>query len=648
MKINRKIMSHKVSVALSHLTFVICSLSFGVALTSCDDNDKESAYEASFDATLSTPVVTDVRATSAYVTADYSGKATGMVKKGFCYSENAEPTILDRVTDGSMETRLQGLTASTTYYLRAYAYCAGKTVYSEIVSFTTPEITDADLLEQYVCPSYADDYRSISSWDLRDKWNLANVHDPSVMLAEDGYYYMYCTDAGFGNPQAGHGHFHCRRSKNMVDWEYLGATMADVPEWIPGKLNEIRAAMGLAASTTDFSKCGFWAPCARKVNDGLYRMYYAITIDGTIDGDGTWGERAFIGLMETTNPADVTSWEDKGFVITNYSDKELNFRVPADSYTKCYFKFNAIDPTYIITPEGQHWLIYGSWHCGFAAVQLNPETGKTIVSPLPNPWGSANEAAYGKRVASRRSSYNLTSDGWHRWQASEAPEVVYRDGWYYLFMAYDALDVPYNTRVVRSRNINGPYSGVNGTNVTEGGDAYPILTHPYKFGFDNGWVGIAHCAVWNDGNDNWYYASQARFPETAGGNAPNAVMLGHVRSIRWTKAGWPVVMPERYGAVPQVEITDADIVGTWDHIDLSYSASVQKGSQVMTFGADHKIAGGPWNGSTWSFDPETNTLTANGVELLLQREVDWEAAPRRVTIVYAGINGTKTYWGKKK
>ena len=68
----------------------------------------------------------------------------------------------------------------------------------------------------------------------------------------------------------------------------------------------------------------------------------------------------------------------------------------------------------------------------------------------------------------------------------------------------------------------------------------------------------------------------------------------------------------------------------------------------MVFGADHKITSGPWKGGQWFFNAETNTLTANGVELLLQRECDWEATPRHATIVYAGINGSKTYWGKKK
>ena len=65
----------------------------------------------------------------------------------------------------------------------------------------------------FVSPSYPDNYTSIAGWDKRSQWNLANIHDPSVMLAEDGYYYMYCTDAGYGNPHEQdvkgnkHGHF---------------------------------------------------------------------------------------------------------------------------------------------------------------------------------------------------------------------------------------------------------------------------------------------------------------------------------------------------------------------------------------------------------------------------------------------------------
>lgn len=520
----------------------------------------------------------------------------------------------------------------------------------------TPNNPTSEDLAKYVCPTYNDNYTSVAAWTQRSKWNLANVHDPSVVKAADGYYYMYQTDASYGNVHNSdvrnsnkHGHFFCRRSKNLVDWEFVGASMVGLPSWIKPKLNEIRKQMGVPerddtyfANDLDF---GYWAPCVRKVNDNLYRMYYCITCPGTINGNGTWSERAFIGLMETSDPAS-NKWEDKGFVITNASDKGLNFRVSQTDYNNCYFKFNAIDPTYIITPEGKHWLIYGSWHSGFAAVELDASTGKTKVE-LPKPFGTAEEIApYGKLIFTRTLN--------NRWQGAEAPEVVYHDGYYYLFLAYDGLDVPYNTRVLRSKNVDGPYETMNNrvTNAANGaGDNPTVLTHPYKFSQGYGWVGISHCAVFDDGAGNWYYVSQQRFPKNVGGNAySNALMMGGVRSIKWNENGWPVVMPERYGAVPQVTIKASELAGTWEGIDLAYEYGKQRVSTEFTLNADGSMSGGTaWpNVKVWNFDTSSNTLTIGTTKLKVQREVDWEASPRKLTIVYSGVSGSKSFWGKKK
>lgn len=494
-----------------------------------------------------------------------------------------------------------------------------------------------------------DDYTNIADWSNRFKWNLANVHDPSVVLADDGYYYMYQTDASYGNAHVGEGqargHFYCRRSKDLVNWEFMGPTMHGVPTWMKAKLNEIRKAMGLGTSTTDFrnqNQFGYWAPCVRRISKDLYRMYYVVTLPGTINGAGTWSERCFIGLMETKNPADIDSWVDKGFVVTNYSDLELNYKVSATDYAHCYFKYNAIDPSLIINEKGEHWLIYGSWHSGFAAMQLDPSTGKPLHA-LGNPWGKENEASYGKFIYTRQLG--------NRWQASEAPEVVYHDGYYYLFIAYDELSVAYNTRVVRSKNIDGPYYDITGKDITNhGGDAYPILTHPYKFGNHHGWVGISHCAVFNDGKGNWYYASQQRFPENYKGNAnSNALMLGGVRSIIWTSDGWPLVLPERYAGITQKAITETELLGDWQHINLAYHYKKQDASVVMTLGNDHKVKSGWKAGKVWTFDASKNVLTIDNERFYLRRELDWEANPRKETIVYVGLSkdGKTTYWGKK-
>ncbi|MDE6741124.1 MAG: family 43 glycosylhydrolase, partial [Muribaculaceae bacterium] len=216
--------------------------------------------------------------------------------------------------------------------------------------------SNADL-DAWGAPSYADYYRNIAGWDQRHNWNLANVHDPSVVKASDGYFYMYQTDASFGNAHDGHGHFHCRRSKDLVNWEYLGATMPTLPEWVIPKLNEIRIEMGVPEKNPKENEFGYWAPVVRKVKDGLYRMYYSIVCPGYIDGENTWGERAFIGLMENSDPANNDGWVDKGYVITNASDKGLNFKVKPDNWGNCYYRYNAIDPTYIITDASEHWLI---------------------------------------------------------------------------------------------------------------------------------------------------------------------------------------------------------------------------------------------------------------------------------------------------
>ena len=527
----------------------------------------------------------------------------------------------------------------------------------------TPTPGGTDTVTTFAIPTYADDYSAISSWANRDSWNLANVHDPSVAYY-NGYYYMYGTDASYGNAAEGHGHFQGKRSKDLVNWEWVGGPFYDPPTWVADSLNAIRSRMGLAAIAKADISYGYWAPVVRHITVGgkdILRMYYCVVIDNYIktgkvntaaNFDGSWTERAFIGMCESSDPAGAV-WTDKGFVTCSSSDRGLNYSRSSLNDWSAYFYYNAIDPTYIVTPDGKHYLIHGSWHSGFALLQLDPTTGKSL-NTLGEPYASSTSeltARYGARVGTRTAL--------SRWQGSEAPEIIYKDGYYYLFMAYDGLAVPYNTRVVRSTSIEGPYYDITGSNFTAGaGDCYPIVTHPYKFNLSYGWVGISHCCVFQKENTSeWFYMSQGRLPENVGGNAnSNAIMMGHVRRLVWCPASvsepdnlWPIALPERYAAVPDYgTITKDSLVGTWEHINLKYNYGQQDVATALTLNADGSMSGALTG--NWSYDATKKQLTLGNVIVCVEREVDWEASPRHVTLVYAGTqkNLNATYWGKKK
>lgn len=490
--------------------------------------------------------------------------------------------------------------------------------------------------ETFPGPTYSDNYTSIASWSMRSQWNLANVHDPTVEKSGD-YYYMYQTDASYGNAHEGHGHFPFRRSKDLVNWEYMGSVFQDAPAWVKDSLNNKRARMNPPLPPIEDPTYGFWAPYIKKIGN-VYRLYYSIIVTNPITGNDTntsWTERAFIGLAEST---DLSSnvWEDKGMVICSEPDGVQTYQRSGGSDWNAYFKFNAIDPTVAVTPEGENWLIYGSWHSGIAAVELDPVTGK--------PYKLEHIIDYGKRIAGRG---NVDSN---RWQALEGPEIIYNDdtGYYYLFLAYDELSVAYNTRVARSRNVDGPYQGIDGGDIEAGFECYPMLTHPYAFDHHTGWVGISHCSVFQDPQTKeWYYASQARLPENVPGiNVSNAVMMGHVRSIQWTEDGWPVISPERYAGVPETEITEASLVGSWSYIDMAYSYKTIQRSSTIVLNADKTVSGS--RTGSWSLDPDKRILTINDNDYKLEDAWDWESSPRRTTLTFSGFSPMGlAQWGKK-
>jgi uncharacterized protein (TIGR02145 family) len=107
------------------------------AIASCKKEKKSSL------AVITTTTVASVTSNSAQtggsITDDGGSQIT---KKGVCWATHANPTVADSVTNngtgiGSFTTNLAGLSANTTYFIKAYAINATGTAYGDEVSFKT-------------------------------------------------------------------------------------------------------------------------------------------------------------------------------------------------------------------------------------------------------------------------------------------------------------------------------------------------------------------------------------------------------------------------------------------------------------------------------------------------------------------------------
>ena len=103
--------------------------------------------------------------------------------------------------------------------------------------------------------------------------------------------------------------------------------------------------------------------------------------------------------------------------------------------------------------EGRHWLAWGSFWGGIKMRRVDPESGKLS--------GSDSKL------------YSLASRRPLRPPAIEAPFIVKRNGYYYLFVSFDLCcrgkESTYKIVVGRSKKITGPYRDRDGKPMTEGG-----------------------------------------------------------------------------------------------------------------------------------------------------------------------------------
>lgn len=292
------------------------------------------------------------------------------------------------------------------------------------------------------------------------------VHDP-VMARQGDTYYVFCT--GDNIP--------FKKSTDMHYWWYPDHHVfpSGPPDWTWEEV-------------PDFDG-NIWAPDISYFN-GKYHLYYSISSFGS--------NHSCIGLATNTtlDPDDPNyEWVDSGGpVVRSYS----------------YNSYNAIDPALFIDdsgPETTYWLSFGSFWSGIKMRRIDPDTGYPLSSD-PTLYSIANRY-YG---------------------AIEAPFIVYRNGYYYLFVSFDyccrGVDSTYNVRFGRATSVTGTYYDRDGVSMMSAGGTQ--LTWP-----DDDWKGPGHNAVFLD-NDGRYWLVHHAYPVPYGW--PSYM---RIHELFWTPDGWP-------------------------------------------------------------------------------------------------------------
>jgi arabinan endo-1,5-alpha-L-arabinosidase len=265
-----------------------------------------------------------------------------------------------------------------------------------------------------------------------------------------------------------------RCSDDLITWRGCSAVFFGLPAWIREAVPAVT---------------GLWAPDISYYN-GRYQVYYSASSFGD--------NQSAIGLATnvTLNPDSPDyAWQDEGLVIQSQRSDD----------------WNAIDPAFVLDHEGQPWLTFGSFWSGIKLVRLDPETRKL---------SEADTTLYA--IANRRPAST----------AVEAPFIIYREPYYYLFVSFDqcceGVNSTYNIRVGRSSDIVGPYVDAADVPMLEGGGTLVV-------GDSERWRGPGHNAViTHEGQDILVYHA---YDAQAGG----ASKL-RLAPIIW-EDGWPTVTP---------------------------------------------------------------------------------------------------------
>lgn len=304
--------------------------------------------------------------------------------------------------------------------------------------------------------------------------DVLHIHDPAIAKQGDAYYiYSSSPLASFYT------------SPDLRTWTERGRIFEELPSWV---IEELPNPDHIGAP--DIAWYG-----------GRWVLYYQSHIGGTCN--------AGIGVAtnSTLDPDDPEyEWVDHGLMLRSTPlFEDLDIICGLDEAW-----FNAIDPHLFLDTDGKPWLVFGSTLGGLFLADIDPETFR----PTQHPRDFVILAAR-----------DLLQDD----PIIEAPYIIHRDGWYYLFLSHNrccqGADTKYKILVGRSKELAGPYVDKEGTPLLEEGGTVLIER-------EGSLVGTGHADVYSEAGYDYlvHHAYDADLDYTP---------VLNIRRLVWDESGWP-------------------------------------------------------------------------------------------------------------
>lgn len=485
------------------------------------------------------------------------------------------------------------------------------------------------------------------------------VHDPSIVKADNGAYYVFGSHRAFA------------KTSDLSNWslftnninEGYKTLFAEGAKW--SATND--AAYDVTGNT--WAPDVIYNPVMKKwclymsVNGVDWNSSIALCTADQIEGPYTYaGTVVYSGFTEKTHPVEMTDY----YKVCG-EDADIS-RYLKDGKWNSQYGTNAIDPTVFYDADGKLWMTYGSWFGGLFLLELDETTGLrdySVSYDLDNDAadGVAADPYLGIRIAG-----GLGASG-------EGSYIEKIDDYYYLFATYGGLDSNggYNMRVFRAKDVTGPYVDVEGNYATYTkavgasntmGNVGVRLMSNYRWScMDKAQLSQGHNSALTDEDGKYYVVYHTRFDDGTytnnGAEYNNEMHEVRVHQMFLNEDGWLVVAPYEYRGeeISETGYSKDEVVGDYEFIvhrpDQPYLDGAQIGGYTYEIPVNISLnKDGSVNGSvngTWEMKEGTPymSFTYDGVTykgVFLKQYQESEKAQEVMTFTAVGSNNV-TIWG---